>query len=506
MTMKETRILDYGKDEVREKLLQAFRRGQKEYAAADLARVTGLPLAQINAEMPALADEYRGRLKVSDKGDLIYSFPEGLRSRYKGFGPALARFAKAFARGAVRAGKALFKIWILVTLVGYFVLFIALALVAFFGSIAIQQGGGRDRDNRRGGGGLGGLWLTTRLFDSLVRLWFYSELFKDPETRYRQQLQRRERKPLHKAVFSHVFGDGDPNADWDSLLKKAFVAYVQTHKGVITMPEFMALSGLRPGDAQDRITRFLVEFEGRPEVTENGALYFFFPSLLAAASQVPSAAASTFPMKKLKSFSSNSRKLDNTFRWVNIVNLLFGSYYGWHALNIGTDVLVRTPDGIGLRGGFAFLYSSTIYLFAQLGVAQPAVVVGWLLGAAPLAFSLLFFSIPLVRSLRLKSENEQLKRENLRRLLYATVLGAPQRLNPAAIQTGMMEATAASPKALEEELDHLAAWASGEPDADGTWSFKDIHFTLEEAERVRAAIDESKFAPGQTVFDTEKPL
>lgn len=504
--MKETRILDYRQDEVREKLLHAFRRGQKEYAAADLARMTGLPLAQINAEMPALADEYRGRLKVTDKGELIYSFPEGLKSRYKGLVPALARLSRAFARGAVRAGKALFKVWILAMLAGYFVLFIALALVAFFGSIAIQQGGGRDRDSRRGGGGLGGLWLTTRLFDSLVRLWFYSELFKDPETRYRQQLQRQERKPLHKAVFSHVFGDGDPNADWDSVLKKAFVAYVQTHKGVITMPEFMALSGLRPEDAEARITRFLVEFEGRPEVTESGVLYFFFPSLLAAANQVSSAAASTFPMKKLKSFSSNSRKMDNTFRWVNIVNLLFGSYYGWHALTIGTSVLVRTPDGIGLRGGFAFLYSSTVYLFAQLGVAQPAAVVGWLLGAAPLAFSLLFFSIPLIRALKLKSENEQLKRENLRRLVYASVLGSPGRFDPAMLQTRMKEAAAASPKAIEEELKHLAAWASGEPEADGTWSFKDIRSALEEAERIRAAIDERTFAPGQTVFDTEKPL
>ncbi|MCX8013095.1 MAG: hypothetical protein N3A02_02240, partial [Rectinema sp.] len=230
--MKETKILDYRKEDVRESLLKVFRRGQKEYAAADLARVTGLPLAQINAEMPALADEYRGRIKVSDRGDLIYSFPEGLRSRYRGFGPTLARLAKAIGREAIRAGKALFKVWILVTLVGYFFIFIALALVALFGSIALQQGGGRDRDNRRGGG-LGGLWLTTRLFDSLVRLWFYSELFKDPETRYRQQLQRRERRPLHKAVFSHVFGDGDPNGDWDQVLKRAFVAYIQTHKGVI---------------------------------------------------------------------------------------------------------------------------------------------------------------------------------------------------------------------------------------------------------------------------------
>ncbi len=503
--MKETKILDYRKEDVRESLLKVFRRGQKEYAAADLARVTGLPLAQINAEMPALADEYRGRIKVSDRGDLIYSFPEGLRSRYRGFGPTLARLAKAIGREAIRAGKALFKVWILVTLVGYFFIFIALALVALFGSIALQQGGGRDRDNRRGGG-LGGLWLTTRLFDSLVRLWFYSELFKDPETRYRQQLQRRERRPLHKAVFSHVFGDGDPNGDWDQVLKRAFVAYIQTHKGVITLPEFMALSGLEPDAAQERITRLMVEFEGRPEVTDSGALYFFFPSLLSAANRVSSEAAAAFPMKKLKAFSSNSRKMDSVFRWMNIINLFFGGYYGWHALSLGTDVIVRTTDGAALRGGFAFIYSSTIYLFAQLGIAQPAAVAGLLLGAAPLAFSLLFFAIPTIRSFRLKYDNERLKRENIRRFLYASVLGSPQRFDPSAIQARLPEVSAVPPAAIEEEIRHLAAWASGEPGADGTWAFPDIHFTLTEADKVRAAIDERKYAPDKTVFDTDQSI
>jgi hypothetical protein len=118
--MSERKTLDYNKNEVRERLLRTFQSGTKEWAAADLARATGLPLAQINAEMPAIADEYRGRLKVSDKGDILYSFPNGLKSRYRGFGPFMRKLGRALGRGAAEAGKALFKIWILVTLFGYF--------------------------------------------------------------------------------------------------------------------------------------------------------------------------------------------------------------------------------------------------------------------------------------------------------------------------------------------------------------------------------------------------
>jgi len=501
--MAEPKILDYDKHEVRERLLRALGGATRDWTSADLARATGLPLAQINAEMPAISDEYQGRLKVSDKGDVLYSFPRGLKSRYRGFGPFVRTLWRTVTKGAAAAGKALFKVWILVTLFGYFFLFIALALLAFFGSIALQQGGGsRDRDDRRGGG-FGGLWLTTNLFDSMIRLWFYSELLKGPEARYRDSSMKRERHPLHKAVFSHVFGDGDPNAEWNTVLKKAFVAFVQTHRGVITLPEFMAISGMKPEEAQDRITRFLVEFEGTPEVSENGALYFFFPSLLAKASDVSAQAASSFPLKRLKRFSSNDAKLDRTFRWINIVNLLFGSYYLVNAINVGTDVVVRTTQGVGLKGGLTFLYSYTVYLFSQLGAVQPAMLAGWVLGAAPLVFSVLFFGIPLVRSWRLTRENEALKRENMRKVLYSAVIANPESFDARVLRLPSEEVSPSKPEALQEEVRHLAAWAGGEVSAEGTWTFKEVEFIQREAERVRASVREADYAPQKTVFDTD---
>lgn len=500
--MAESKILDYNKNEVKGRLLRVLNDATKDWTAADLARSTGLPLAQINTEMPAISDEYRGRLKVSEKGDVLYSFPQGLRSRYHGFGPSLRKLWKTVSKGAAAVGKALFKVWILVTLFGYFFLFIALALLALFGSVAVQGGGG-SRDRRRGGG-VGGLWLTTNIFDSMIRLWFYSELFKSADGRYRDSYVRRERHPLHKAVFSHVFGDGDPNADWNTVLKKAFVAFVQTHKGVITLPEFMAISGLKPEEAQDRITQFLVEFEGSPEVSENGALYFFFPSLLAKASAVSASAASSFPLKKIKRFSSNNAKMDRSFRWVNIINLLFGSYYLWNAANIGTNVIIQTTRGITLRGGATFLYSYTIYLLSQMGATQPAVVAAWVLGVVPLAFSVLFFGIPLVRSLRLKRENEALKRENMRKLLYSAVIANPENFDQKVLNLSSEEVRPSKKEAVQEEIQHLAAWDSAEINAEGIWSFKDVEFIQKEADRIRAGVREADYAPQKTVFDTDE--
>lgn len=503
--MSEAKVLDYNRNDVRAQLLRALRSATKDYTNADLARATGLPLAQISAEMPAISDEFRGRLRVSEKGDLLYSFPQGFKSRYRGFGPSLRRIWNASKKGATDIGKALFKIWILVTLFGYFFLFIALALVALFGSVALQGGGSRDRNDRRGGGGLGGLWLTTSLFDSLIRLWFYSELFKSADARSRNGLgyARRARHPLHKAVFSHVFGDGDPNADWNSVLKRAFVAFVQSHRGIITLPEFMAISGLKPQDAQDHITQFCVEFEGTPEVSDNGAIYFFFPSLLAKNVNVSAGIASSFPLKRLKRFSSNEPKLDRTFRWINIVNLVFGSYYLWNAVSLGTNVVVSTAQGTALKGGLSFLYSYTVYFASQLGLHNPATFLAWVLGVAPLLFSALFFGIPALRSLRLAHENENLKRENMRKMLYSAVISNPRGFDHRGVSLSSEEVHPADTQAIQQELQHLAAWSEGEIAADGTWAFKDVEFTQHEAERVRAGVNESDYEPKSTIFDSD---
>lgn len=498
------KVYDYDREKVREKLLGGFRTAQSESTVADLAGLTGLPLAQIEAELPAVADEFGARLKVAETGEILYSFPKGMRSRYKGFGPTMKRALRALKKSLAEASKFIFKAWIVVMLVGYFVLFLALALFAMVASVAVQRGGGGSdsRSDRRGGGGLGGLWLTTRLFDSLVRIWFYSELFKPPEARYREAERRRERKPLHKSVFSHVFGDGDPNRSWADVEKKAVLAFLQTHKGIITLPEFMAITGLDPADAELAINRYLLEFEGSPEVSEAGALYFSFPKLLARVGTTPEFAGSSVQLKRLNKFSSNTPKADNVFRLVNAFNIVFGGYFLYNAVAVGGAFYVNTAKGIALRGGFPFIYSATGYLFQMLGAANPVPGIFWGLGIVPLVFSALFFAIPILRSLRQKAQDEKIKFENLRRVVYRNILSARGLFRPESVDVSLDEATPADSRAADKIADRLAAWSGAEP-VSGGYEFREIIRIQDEAERLRAAIDPSSFVPGKTVFDTE---
>ena len=162
------KIYDFPLPKVEEKLVSFLQKRQAESTVADMIAGTGLPKYQVEVAAKAALAEYAGRLKATESGELLYYFPNGMRSTVRGFGPAARKFWKGFARGAVRVFSFLFKIWIVAMLVGYFVAFVALAVLAVVAAVAASfanrddRGGGRDR----GGGGLGGMYLVVRVSSS----------------------------------------------------------------------------------------------------------------------------------------------------------------------------------------------------------------------------------------------------------------------------------------------------------------------------------------------------
>ncbi|NLJ44982.1 MAG: hypothetical protein GX430_00245 [Treponema sp.] len=499
---KATKVYDYKAEEVRDRLASEFRRNRGEATVADLVVRTGLPKYQVETEVRAVADEYGARLRVTESGEILYSFPRGLHSRYRGLGPALKRLWKALRRGIAAAAAFLFKIWIVVMLVGYFVLFLALTLAALAASIAAQTAGSRDSRGRSRGGG-GGLMFTGRILELFVRIWFYGELFKSPEQRYyereRRMARAADRRPLHKAVFSFVFGDGDPNEPWAETEKKAVTAFIQANRGLISLEEFMVLTGLRPAEAEDAINRYLYEFEGSPEVTPNGTIYYFFPSLLRRKDERDRTFGGSAPLKRLIPFSSNPRKANVWFAALNGVNLAFGSYFMVNALSRGIPYI--PPGAQRIPADFYLI----VTMFVRSAVENPLPVLFWGLGFVPAAFAVLFYLVPFLRSLRLARANEEIKRQNLRKLVYARVWDKPETVDPASVRPPDEACRPSDGRAAEKAVEELAAWAEGSPGAGGTWSFPELARRKAEIEAARGAVKPEDYALGGAVFDSEGP-
>jgi hypothetical protein len=485
-----------------EKVVGALRRRSKGATVADIVAGTALPLETVRELISAAADEYSGRLEVTESGEIRYSFPRGFTSKYRGFRAGLRRAAAAFTKGLKIGAAWFFKVWIMVMLVGYFVFFMLLAVAALALSVAASF---QSNSNSRSSKGDGGLFLASSLFNTIIRIWFYSELLNADRRYYRNYRNapvKPKGRPLYKAIFSFVFGDEDPNARWDEQEKKAVIAYIQGNRGVITVPELAMIGGLTPGEAEERITSYCAEFGGSPEATEDGTVVYRFDDLLLRADKRDRGFSDlSGPIKRLRVFSSNPKKLNGWFAVINGVNLAFGGYFLFNVLKSG-HILTQAHFEAS-----SWLYGVS-YLLLSRFVGDPLTFITVVLGWVPLIFSLVFWAIPAIRFFGLKKHNDQIKLENFRKEGYGRIWRDPLKVDPGEIAPKAAECTPANLDAARDRLiKEFGAYSIPEAALDETgvtvYSFTELDREKQALAKYRTGINTAASELGKTVFDSE---
>ncbi len=491
------KVYDFSMSHVRARLLDALRRKREGATVADLVAATGLPAVQVQQGIREVADEYDGSLKVTESGEILYHFPGGMRSRKRGTAAAVRRALAAAGKVTGRVLTWVFKAWITVMLVGYFTLFVAIVVFAALASMAMSAAG--RNDDRRGGGGMS-FYLAVRMFELFMWLWFA----RGPRA------QRSPGRPMRQSVFAYVFGEPDPNAGWDETERRTVVRFLRSQKGLMTAEELMALTGASPREAQQKINRLLLELEGEPEVTDEGTIVYRFENLLRSrAEELRHDAAATRTRKRLVPFNRNEPKRNTWITVFNLVNAAFGTYFATQAI-ARPELAYVTINGVrrAVVDG-SYLYHFVAAGAAALGSPSPETTILIGLGAVPLAFSAVFFAVPLARRLRERAANEAARRENLRRLVYSRVLADPTLVDPRDIRPTAPEETPRNPEAaVERILKELAAEHGGEPvqgpDGSWMWRFPELERERKDVERERLATDTSRYEVGDTVFDSDQ--
>lgn len=496
------KVYDFPMEKVEGKLVSFLKRKRGESTVADMIAGTGLPKYQVEQAAKVALNEYAGRLKVTESGELLYYFPEGMRSTVRGLGPSLRRFWKSFAQGSLKVLALLFKIWIVAMLVGYFVGFVALVVLAVLASFAASmanrsdnRGGGRDR----GGGGFGGMYLVIQLLDFMLRMWFWSNLLGN-----QRKKPQKQGRAFYKSVFGFVFGEGDPNQGWDDAERRYIISYIRSHKGVITIEELMTLTGSESDEANLLMNRILLEFEGEPGVTDNGTVVYAFPELMRT-SQSEQKALGQVPLlnpvsKRLAPFSANKKRTNGWILFFNSFNLAFGSYFLVTSLTRGAD-LVWGKTG-------PLLYTYTGKLLEQAGISFPAPLMGIILGAVPVVFSILFFLVPWLRKINLDRRNARIREEALRRRILAQVLASPARVDPREVRPAGNDLDPGNLPAVSKRIiERLAASMGAEPlvtEKEGTFAYKfsDLERQIADLEEYRRKIDLKNYEVGRTIFDS----
>ena len=493
------KVYQFNMGHVRSRLVDTLKSRRDGATIADLIAATGLPAVQVQEGIREVADEYDAQLRVTESGEVLYHFPRGMRSRKRGPGAAARR---AIGRAARVAGRVLtwaFKAWITVMLVGYFVLFVAIVVLAALASMAMSAAG-RSDGRRDGGGGFFSFYLAARMFELFLWLWFA----RGPRA------SRSRGRPLRQSVFAYVFGEPDPNAGWDETERRMVVQFLRSNKGLITAEELMALTGSSPLEAQQKINRLLLELEGEPEVTEEGTIVFRFENLLRSrAEELHAEARARLPRKRLIPFNRNERSRNTWITVFNLVNAGFGTYFATQAV-AQPEPVYRIIQGVQtMQVDSAYLYHFVNNVLSMLGSARPETLIFAALGVVPLTFSVFFFLVPLARRIRERAANEQARRENLRRLVYARVLADPTLVDARDIRPSAPEETTRNAAAeVERLLKELAAARGGEPvqgpDGSWLWRFPELERERKDVERTRIATDAAQYDVGGTVFDSDR--
>ncbi|MDR1655789.1 MAG: hypothetical protein LBR96_07310 [Treponema sp.] len=479
------------------KITDAFRRYRRGATVADIVAATALPLEKVRELVPLAADEFSARLEVTESSEIRYSFPRGFTSRYRGFAARFKRLTEKVLNGFKITVSFLFKIWIMFMLVGYFAFFMLIALA----SLVLSVAGSSNSSNRSRNGG--GLYFASSIFNLIIRLWFYSELTKSVDrafydSRYPQK-QKPKGKPLHKAIFSFVFGDGNPFADWEEREQKAVIAYIQANRGVISLPEFMLLTGAKPDRAEEGIMAYCSRYGGSPEATEGGTIVYRFDELLKRQDLRDRSLGGSIPLRPLGVFSGNEKKMNAAFSLINGVNLLFGGYFFWNAINTGAILTQAQFQASSYLYGFSYVLPSSF-------IADPLPLLTFVLGLVPIAFSFLFWLIPALRYLALRGGNEEIKMENLRRLAYGRIWEQGE-----GIKESDIEAPSAGckpkqfSKAREKIMKEMGTYSIPEISAEGkeaVYSFPDLEREKAELKKYRSAQPAGAPDLGKTIFDT----
>ena len=341
-------------------IMKAVERLDYRVTVGDVASQAGLDVNFAQQGLLALASQANANLQVAESGEVVYVFPRNFRDvlRDKNFRLRLKEWWEKVWRVLFYLIRISFGIVL--------ILLIVLAIVAII-ALTIAASSSRD-DNDRGDSGGGyyspGFWFSPDIF------WVFSPNYdrrRDPDPSNMNFLE---------AVFSFLFGDGNPNADLEDRRWKAIAAVIRNNRGAVIAEQIAPyLDEVGQGfekDYESYMLPVLTRFDGRPEVSPDGQLVYQFPSL-----------QTTVTQSRIKSIPSYLRESLYQFSQAGGGQLALVAGLGVVLLVLAGFLNVMVAGGLAVAGGImtairAIAIISLIYSAAYLAI--PTIRYFWIQG------------------------------------------------------------------------------------------------------------------------------
>lgn len=236
----------------------------------DVVTHTGIYLEEARAGLLTLASQTGGHLQVTDTGEVIYVLApdfrqillrKSVRLQFK------AWFDRFWAVGFYLV-RISFGVLLIASITVVYLTILAITLAAIFGS----EGGGDCGDDN----------CVLGIFN-----WGGSNSNSDSRMTEMEpsRSNKKQRKSLNflEAVFSVLFGDGNPNADLEQRRWRYIGNLIHRQQGVAIAEQIAPyLDDLGQGydrEYENYMLPVLTKFNGIPEVSPTGQLVYHFPDL-----------------------------------------------------------------------------------------------------------------------------------------------------------------------------------------------------------------------------------
>ncbi|MBE9231752.1 hypothetical protein IQ231_08625 [Cuspidothrix issatschenkoi LEGE 03284] len=349
----------------------------------DVAAQIGLNIAEVNQGLLALAADAGGHLQVAQSGDVVYQFPQNFRDilRNKYLQIRLKEWWK--------------KVWsVLFYLIrisfGIF-LIISILLITVTIIIIMTASSDRDNDNRSSNSRGFNFFFFPDLF------WYFSPNYDD--NRQERQREKGENSEMNflEAVFSFLFGDGDPNANLEERRWEEIGSVISNNQGAVVAeqiaPYLDDIGEKYQQEYEDYMLPVLVRFNGFPQVSSEGQIVYYFPELQVRASKKQRRSVSEYLHEfawRFSAASSGQIMLSAGLGGINFVG----------ALILGN---LLTQNAVAAQIGGLVAFTQAIY--------------GLLL-----AYGTGFLAIPLIRYFWINWRNDQINNRNHQRQERARLL------------------------------------------------------------------------------------
>ncbi|MGB3534436.1 MAG: hypothetical protein WBA13_13085 [Microcoleaceae cyanobacterium] len=289
-------------------IVKAVEKLDYRVTSGDVAAQAGMNVEVAQQQLLALASVAGGHLQVSEAGEIAFDFPKNFRAilRNKSWRLQWQEWWEKVWRILFYLIRISFGIVLIASII-LIVVSISL-LIIFLNSSQDNNNSGRGNSSRGGGGliFLPRFWISPDLF------WFFHwNSYSSPQRRRLSQKSRgsgnANQMNFFEAVFSFLFGDGNPNYDLEEKRWRTIATVIRNHDGAVVAeqiaPYLDDLGSSLSQENEDYMLPVLTRFNGRPEVSPDGQLVYHFPELQTTARQLENQSVSAYLKEQPWAFS-----------------------------------------------------------------------------------------------------------------------------------------------------------------------------------------------------------